>query len=385
MSVNEQQGKRQTKMWLVGLGVLATALLVVLVWLVGKSYPRSGVDYYFSFYPETWNWLSGAYNPRDNAFLHPPWGMWCFVPYVILPFDIGLALLRATSIVMLLACVWAFAETGRQRLWGSVLAIFNLHTFDLLYRGQMTAFDALGAALGWWAVKRRSPWLMGMCYLFLSLNPPNTAPFALIMLWFTWRRWERREFLCSLAIPFAVGVASFLVFGLWPLDWAVNVANRPLSALDGAEFATTLWRAADRLELPSVLPWAIAVIVLGIAIWTWNHLAKDTTWPERERLKAYLMLSTAAVFVVTPWAEGYRYVLLYAMVVPLLVEWSLVTVLLLHALTYLPLLRLVIGVENAWVDIVYAIFVFVAVVAYALRRYRADTPTPQTQGDLTGQ
>jgi hypothetical protein len=335
----EEHLQKRIRWWAVGLYLLAAALLVVLVWAAGQRYPRSGVDYYFSLYPETRSWLDGEFNPRDTEFFHPPWAIWSLVPFVVLPYPVGLALLRATSILMLLAGVWAFAESRRQWLWGAVLALFNLHAVDLLFRGQMTAFDALGAGLGWYATRRRNPWLMGTSYVLLSLNPPNTIPFALIMLWHTWHKWERREFVHSLVIPLIVGASSFLVFLLWPLDWAINFAHRSLPGPAGADWFTTIWRAAEQLALPSILPWGIVAVVLGVTIWAWRRLAGDATWPEEQRLKAYLMLSTAATFVITPWAASYRYVLLYAMIVPLLVEWSLVVVLGLHALTYLPLLR----------------------------------------------
>jgi hypothetical protein len=100
----------------------------------------------------------------------------------------GLALLRITSLLALAMCAWVFTRPGKQRFWGIVLAIINLHTWDLIHRGQILAVDGLGAAFGWLAVRNDSPWLMGMSYVLLSINPPYTLPFALVLLLYTWHK-----------------------------------------------------------------------------------------------------------------------------------------------------------------------------------------------------
>jgi hypothetical protein len=352
---------------LAGLAIAALGALAALTWLAATYIPL-GVDWFLHFQPDTTLWLSGGtrlYDEETTGFYHPPWGIWFLVPYVLIPNPYGLALLRITSLLMLAACAWVFTRPGRQRLWGIVLAIVNLHTWDLIYRGQITALDALGAAFGWVAVRKTNPWLLGVGYVLLSISPPNTIPFALVLLWHTWRWWKRRDFWYSLVIPALVGAVSFIMFPRWPWRWVDNVVSRPPSEAPGAPWFTSIWWAARRLDLSIVFPWAIVVITAGITLWAWRRVnANQAGRSDPDHLLAYLMLFTTAFFVVTPWALSYRYVLLYAMVVPWLVGWRLDVVLGIHLLTLLPVARVYIGYENSWIDVAYPIAIFAATVLH---------------------
>jgi hypothetical protein len=277
----------------------------------------------------------------------------------------GLALLRITSLLALAMCAWVFTRPGKQRFWGIVLAIINLHTWDLIHRGQILAVDGLGAAFGWLAVRNDSPWLMGMSYVLLSINPPYTLPFALVLLLYTWHKWPRRAFWYSLVIPGAVGITSFFVFSLWPLRWFTKFSGNPEIGGAGAPFLTTIWRAAQKLGISPVFPYIIVIIVAGITVWAWRRVnATRAERSDHEQLFAYLALATTAFFIITPYAFSYRYVLLYAMVVPWLVGWRLDVVLGIYLLTLLPVARVYVGIENSWIDIAYPIAIFAATVLH---------------------
>jgi hypothetical protein len=352
---------------LAGLAIAALGALAALTWLAATYIPL-GVDWYLYFQPSTMQWLSGdtqLFDGKAAGFYHLPWGIWFLVPYVLIPAPYGLALLRVTSILMLALCAWVFTNPGKQRMWGITLAVINLHAWDLIYRGQIAAVEALGAALGWMAIRKRNPWLLGGSYVFLTFSPPNTLPFILVMLWYTWKEWKRRDFWYSLLIPGGVGIASLFVFSFWPVRWFNTFFNGSELGDDGAPFLTTIWRAREMLNISPIFPWLIVVITLGITFWAWRRVnATRADRTDHEQLFAYIALSTTAIFIVTPYAYSYRYALLYAMVVPWLVGWRLEVALGLLLLTLLPLARMYIGFENSWIDIAYPIAIFAATVLH---------------------
>jgi hypothetical protein len=134
-------------------------VLAALTWLA-SIYILRGVDWHFHFQPDTTLWLSGdtqLFDEESPGFYYPPWGVWFLVPFVLLPEVYGLALLRITSLLMVTGCAWVFTRPGKQRLWGIVLAIINLHTWDLVYRGQITALEALGPRSDGWQLKNTAP------------------------------------------------------------------------------------------------------------------------------------------------------------------------------------------------------------------------------------
>lgn len=213
---------------------LTAALIIGMIgigtWFFRTFLIRDGVDWALHFYPDTRNWLEGnslLFDEKTAGFYHPPWGIWYIAPFALMRYDIGISALRSISVAMIIACVWAFTDPGRQRLWGVILAVFNLHAFDLIFRGQITGFDALGAALAWQSLRKQSPWLLGFAYVTLSVSPPNTLPFAVVIIIYCWNHWERRRFWQSLLIPLLVGLLSFVVFLDWPVRWIDNVMSRP--------------------------------------------------------------------------------------------------------------------------------------------------------------
>jgi hypothetical protein len=150
-----------------------------------------------------------------------------------------------------------------------------------------------------------------------------------------------------------------LVFSFWPLRWINTFFNGSKLGDAGAPFLTTIWRAAQMLDVSLVFPWMIVIITVGNTFWAWRRVnAAHVERSDHDRLFAYLALSTIAFLIITPYAFSYRYVLLYAMVVPWLAGWRLDVVLGIYLLTLLPVARVYIGIENSWIDIAYPITIF---------------------------
>jgi hypothetical protein len=134
------------------------------------------------------------------------------------------------------------------------------------------------------------------------------------------------------------------------------------------------------LHLPVLIPWIITAGVVGVTYLVWKKINADQDRPPLQRLLGFLMLFTAAVFLITPWALSYRYVLIYAMIIPWLVGWRLEAALLAHVLSYLPLLRTVIGVEHSYIDIIYVAVVFVLTLIYVAKPYKNKQHDPSVSG-----
>ncbi len=349
-------------LWWLGVSVVGLAA----AWFLARM-PGQSVDWTLHFYPAGRLYVAGEtllYDAQTTGFYHPPWVIWLLLPFTSLPIDAGLFVLRVASVLMIGAAVRTFVDGWLYRVVGMMIAIVNLHFVDLGYRGQITAFNALGAAFAWIAYTRKWPLVLGASYILLTVSAPNALPFALVLAWASWKTWELRDWLYSLILPGTVGVMSFFAFGLWPLRWVENMQLRPpAETVFGTEYFTTIWWASDFLNLAYIIPIAFAVGVTGVTLWAWHQLDIDDTKPVDVQLIERLLLVTTAVFLVTPWSLSYRFVLLYGLAVPYLFALRPRWVLVIQLLTFLPLLRVVLSPSYAWIDLLYVLVIFSAVLS----------------------
>jgi hypothetical protein len=353
---------RETPWWhwaVLACGVITA--LAGLTWVLEHFGPA--VDYRYFFYPETRAWLEGhnqLYVPGSSAFYEPPWALWLIVPFAVVPYPLGLALLRAASMLILGASVVVFSPAVRGRPWILATALFNLHTFDLLWRGQIDAFLVLGIVLGWLSVKRENFWVMGLGLLLLSVKPPNTIPVALCLLAHVWQVWPRRKAAASLILPGIVGLLSLVGFPGWPVRLVAFFREAPPDNWSEGNWPwlTTLWRIRDQMELPPAFPWLIIGIVLVITVWVWLRIRSANA---HDLTLRRMMLVLPMTFLVTPYALSYHYVMLLAVVMPYLGRFSMSLVAAIYLLTFTPLLRTWLGVDSAWIDIVLVVVMFAAV------------------------
>lgn len=337
------------------LGVLGLGLLL---WMLITFWPI-GVDWYYHFYPDTRLYLSGEtllFDDQTHGFYHPPWSIWLLIPFALLPLRVGQAMLWLATAVSLVATAVIFCTNPKTRPWAVAFALFNLHTFDHLYRGQMTFFDLPAIALGWLALKSRNPWLMAASLWLLTVNPPNTIPIAIFFLWASFNLWSIRNVVYILLPISITGLVSFAFFGIWPLRWIQNYAQNPTIGL-AEGYLTTVWRIAEVAGVPRAFPILLTLLALaaGAVMW-WRISRASTEITKEERLLDQLVLVLIFTFLVTPFSQSYRMIALVGVAAPFISSWRLWPAILLHLLTFTPLVRLLIGEYNGWVDYLYVAF-----------------------------
>ncbi len=330
-----------------GLGLILWGLI---------TYWPTGVDWYYHFYPDTRLYLSGEtvlFDEQTSGFYHPPWSIWLLIPFALLPLRVGQAALWLATAVSLIMTAVIFCSNPKARPWAVAFALFNLHTFDHFYRGQMTFFDLPAIAFGWLGLKSRNPWLMAASFWLLTANPPNTIPIALFFLWACFKLWSVKNIVFILFPISMTGLVSFAFFDFWPLRWVQNYEQNP--TIDLAEgYLTTVWRVAEVTGIPQAVPIAFTLLAMAAAVTIWRRVSRaHNNIAAEKRLLDQLMLVLIFTFLLTPFSQSYRMIALVGVAAPFIAGWRLWPAILLHLLTFTPLVRLLIGEYNGWVDYVY--------------------------------
>ena len=352
---------RKAKDWL-RLASPTLLFLVVLctIFFVMARYWPPGPDYYFTFRPVTKSFFSGEtqlYDSNSTGYFNAPWGILLIAPTLLLPPNYGQAVMTITTLVGLLFSIHAINSIQGERrisILALVLAITNLHTFDLLIRGNIDGFILIGLALGWISVKQRKPFLLGIGLWLLSVKPPNIILAAIVMIWYT-REWSRKDKLISIAPVCLTFLLSLYFFAPdWPIRYLrFIVLNPQLNYLQ-----TSLWRAFDFFGLNLQISFwiTLAAFVTFILIIVWSNSAQGN------RLLS-LAITTNLAF--SAYSLGSHFVLLAPVYVLITSHnrWFLASWL----LTLTPLLRLVWGFEVAWIDLAYPFTLMIGILLLMLQ------------------
>ncbi len=343
-----------------GQAALALGTVGVLGGLFVAFWPL-GPDYYYTFRPVAQGCLKGVthlYDAQSVGFYDAPWTVALFLPSALLPLRYGQALVLVGSLVGILAALWAWGA-GQVRPARAALALGTLHTLDLLLRGNVDGFLALGLGLGWLGVRHRRAWLVGMGLWLLSVKPLNVLLAGLFFLRALWA-WTPRERWTALApVGLSLGGSFFCAGWDWPLRYLHALrAQPPYVALQ-----TSLWRGlvfwGMDPEMSQQINWGVflaALLVLGL--WIRKVGSEDPL---------ELALVTAANLAFSPYTLGSHYVLLAP--VFLVVTEALPPLRWAWGLTWTPLLRLVGGTSWAWVDGLYPWALFLGAL-YAVRQQK---------------
>jgi hypothetical protein len=319
---------------------------VCIVFVLLATFWPIGPDYFFTFRPITESFTrreTRLYDSNSVGYYNAPWSILVLLPTIMLPLRYGQSLLLVVSLLGLLTSVFALMVKGNGKfnLLIVTLALGNLHTFDLLIRGNIDGILVLGIGLGWLGVMRKSPLLLSIGLWLLSMKPINiilTIPVFVKAIW----HWSSRDKLltvCPLAVTF---VLSFFIFGFnWPIRYISAISkNPPLTYLQ-----TSLWRAFAFFGLHRELAlwlFLMVVVVFGVAI----SRVKSVN-----RITLALALSMNLVF--SPYTLGSHYILLAPAFAVVAQESKLLIAT--YFLTLTPLARLFWGFEIAWLDIIYPI------------------------------
>jgi hypothetical protein len=334
-------------------------------WFVGLAavYWPPGVDYYTIYQPMADRLVAGTTQLYivGTRYYDAPWLLAILVPLTRLPPNIGQAVLDTLSVLMALGAVHLLRTEQRIPTIGVVLGLANLHTFSLIFRGQVDAFVLLGVVLGWFAIRRERPWLLAAALLLMAIKPQNVLLVALLY-FFAIRHWSVRAKLRSVSLVALSILAADVTIGPdWPWRYIAYVRESPPGLL---VYATTLWRGASYLDLPQ-WPVALMAAAAGIAlIW----------WVKRDGFStAALSLALATNFAFSAYVLGYHdIILLPALLYVARYNWRLACVA--YLFTFTPLLRIEYGFGISWVDAGYPLALLFACWYVALRTARSQTP-----------
>lgn len=335
---------------LVGLALFAVVLFV---------FPR-GVDYYQTFEPSVASWQAGVpvfSLPPQYGFYNAPW---------LLPLLAGLQLLTPKgaeaalcllTIAILISCWRRFIGEG-VRLAGPLtlaMCIFNLHMFDLMLRGQIDAFVLLGVLLMYLGVRRDEPLVVGAGWVFSVIRPTSVS---LIGLYTIWIMVQRRQLLKALVVPVGVGIVSLVVFDPgWIGRWIATM--RAVGTPQPETWIVTLWKAAQQLGISQVWPVLISGAVLAIT--------GGVLWRYRPDTRVTFGFLATASLIVAPYALSYHYSVLMALFVPILVCWRFPLAVPLYVCTLMPVLRVSLGANSAWLDIVLPVIAWLLLIVMITR------------------
>ncbi len=246
--------------------------------------PNQETDWGKTYAPAALDWLRGVHAPWElrSNFAYPPF---------VLPLIAPLALLGAhAGFVVFMALMLTALYASARMLGGSpMLIVLSYPGIWMLAYGQLEPLVCLGAALGWYALRREKSGLLGMAYVLLAIKPQTG--FAPALLYFLWTpTWKARFQSCWL--PAAVIGWTFVNWGLWPLDFLPRVV-----AVDNgvaASIGVSLW--------PIIGPLALALFAPAVLTPT--------------NRKTRLLLVLAANALASPYSPAYSLLTLLAFPLP---------------------------------------------------------------------
>ncbi len=363
--MTEVSPRSQVASTVLALAVLV-AVTVLLVVLMTRVWPI-GPDYYFTFRPAAEKFLTGEtrlYDKETLGFFNAPWTLLFFIPITQLSLHTGQAVLTVGTLVMLLAATALVREERPFPTYAFVFALLNLHTFDLLIRGQIDGFCLLGVALGWWSVRRRRPWGVSLALWLMAIKPINVALVATVYL-IAIRSWSRTEQVKALTLPVMSLLVSFFFLGAdWPIRY---IENYQVFSPPKAYLTLTVWRIARSIDFPFWPLIGLAAVCVALALWlTWRVGLHRWT----------LSIALATNLVFAQYATGNHYVNLIPAMLFIATRNRRVAALA-YLTTFTPLLRIGFGVRVAPVDLLYPITLLLASWYFAVQDGLVTPPNVQ--------
>lgn len=338
-------------------GLLLLALLTVLF-----SLAPEGGNWREQIYPPVRDHWTGAHRLYDldpNAwfFPQPPVAVLVFTPFVALGERWGEALFRAVGLLVVVAGAAAFtpAVLGWRRPVIIALAVANLWTLWMVWWTNPTWLTLLGVLLAVAAQRRRDP-LLWACAGVLFLIKPQQAllPGAVALAGLAW--WPRPRAAAALALAGGLGIGGcFLAGGWdWPGRWLAYLGQDLLRH----NYVATTWRAGNEVGLP-LLGLVAAVAAAGVVGWMLLLRLRSGSEPDRD----LWALAVAANALVAPYSLSLDFVVLTALAWTRVAGRAPVLGAGTYLLTLMPLIRLPLGPNAFWIDVVYPVAVCAAALA----------------------
>jgi hypothetical protein len=317
-----------------------------------------GVDFFDLFWPIPREWLlqgMPVYTAKRSGFYNPPWTVLLLLPFSLLPVRVGMVALTIFSVGALLWVLHTFTSGGSVGLLLPILALCNLHCFDLLQRGQIDAFALLGLALAFQAAIRHKPWHLSVALLLISVKPVNVLLPLLAVFWQI-RQWAPHNLAKAFSLPVLALATSFPLFG-W--DWPGRLAANFQHVTFQEAWMSTLWRGLESLGLSLWLGIALGILAAGYLAWVAKRTGVDQT---------FVAVAQVVTLTFTPYAGAYNYVSILVVSLPELLARSWVAALILWSLTFLPILRLWVPNTYWWVDIAFPLVAWALFASLSFQR-----------------
>ncbi|MBK8987881.1 MAG: hypothetical protein IPM39_17735 [Chloroflexi bacterium] len=188
--------------------IMLTGLLaLVLVFLLAAWLPPA-VDWHLYFRPAAQELLHGRSPYTVEGFPSPPWALLPMLPLALLPEHVGRALFFVLSLGAFVYAAYRLGASATTMLF-FLLSPPVLHS---LLNGNEDSLVLLGFVL---------PPPVGL--LFLSIKPQMGAGVALFWLVEAWREGKLLAVAKTFTPVAMAWLASFLLFGLWPLRWQQEI------------------------------------------------------------------------------------------------------------------------------------------------------------------
>ncbi len=324
-----------------------------------------GIDFQNSFHPAASRWLEGwrpYTSPYDFPFYNAPWLLFMLTLLQGMGAKGASAGMVLISIAGMIAAARMFLQKekpGVQRFSRFVapltlaVCLFNLHTFDLVFRSQVDVFVLLGVVLLYQGLRRQQPDMLGWGWILAAIRPTSVS---LVLIYAVVVSLRGGYFWRSLRYPLLVFIISLFVFGIdWV--WRYIVMIKTVGTPPPFIWITTLWHAAEVLQVSLIFPILIAAIVLILTI--------ITVWRFSRAMSLHFIFAflTVASLIIAPYALSYHYSVLMVIFVPLLLSWNVWLFIPIYLLTLTPILRLPFGAGYAWIDMVLPIAIWLFMLA----------------------
>jgi hypothetical protein len=310
-------------------------------------YFPTGVDYYFTFKPAFDAWMSGqpVFSPPYHGTSNAPWLLLFMIPLEWLTSkgaETALALLDISVIIagwrLFSRNLFVWRRTHYAALFSLLFCLVNLHLFDLIFRVQIDVFILCSVMLLFVGIEHHNPYWIGVGWLMAGIRPTS---FYLLLPFSLWMAYQHRIALRAVIVALVGFGASLLIFDPgWVGRWWTVIHVDPTQP---GPWMVSLWHAAAMLQISPLVADGIAALVLIVTGWC--------LWRFRPNLRTTFALLVTASLVTTPYALSYHYSVLLVVFIPLLIAWRNWLMIPLYALTLTPLLRVPLGLDYAWLDI----------------------------------
>lgn len=298
------------------------------------------------------------------GFFNPPWTLWTLLPLALLPVHLGMGALIVFTILIIAVTIWCLTEGHRSTGVITLAVSLALPTLALFHYGQVEILSLAGTLLGYYALRRRHPWILGIALLLLvtklNVGIPIAIAYCILALCWPWREWAK-----VMIVPTVTLILTLPMFGLdWPAQYIRILLDS--GGVMGWWGNISPWELAMRGRVPL---WVIGVFCLALWIIVFRQLQK-------RGLGLYTLgLLTSAMVLTSPRVSNQSHLFVLTTTFVYLATCSPKIAAFCYLFTFLPLLRIPFGLEISVLDSLLPFMAFILSLFCA-----SKTPSAQVHG-----